>query len=460
MLTYGFRLRSWMKNSWSKGMKMRIRSRHVWLSAAIAFAVGVGIVLHLLLGPSMAPESVPLSSRPRRPASSVPSLTKRFPKLAPSDLRPESSADIDGQAPADSNPISPADQSHHVSDKARALLASPLDGTTFRKALDILKDPDETLESRLLALQWLSAAARKLGPDERRLLHEVTSALAADAAEAAPLRARAMRSAVAISALMRDMDEMRQVDISTEDDFMVRMAADRLLDPSIRAAAIKGIEVLRITEGIALLEQTLADPEEQATADVARRACLALTRLSPEKALPLVSRVIRETEDASVFGTAAYSLGQIKSPRAVAALVQNAERFPDTGSCDFALVDMEETILATLKEPTPEDIIPAIRATRYLWRDGQSEKFIPLLEELVDNPASETRKAAVERLLEEAAARPLADEKELLKDVLERAKEHEDLTELCASMEKRLTARVLKPETSTMPIALPKPKEE
>lgn len=439
---------------------MKIRSKHIWLG--VAFAIGIGVVLYLLLGPRKAPESVPLSPEPGRPASSVPSSTKRLPKPPSPDLTQGSPADIDGQAPTDRNATSSADQSHRVSNKARALLTAPLDGTTFRAALDILKDPDETLESRLLALQWLSAAARKLGSDEKRLLHEVTSALAADADEAVSLRARAMRSAVAMSALMRDEDEMSQPSISAENEFMVRMAEDRLLDPSIRAAAIKGIEILRITEGIAFLEKTLADPEEQRMPDVTRRACLALTRLSSEKAMPLVTRVIRETEDASVFGTAVYSLGQIKSPKAVATLVQNANRFSDTGACDFALIDMEETILTTLKKPDheDEDVIAAIRATRYLWRDGQSKEFTPLLKELVDNSALEIKKAAVERLMEEAAEKPLFEEQALLRDVLARVKKHPELSELSASMEKRLTAKMLESRISTMPIPLPEPKEE
>ena len=129
---------------------MRIRSKHIWLSVAIGFAIGIGVVVYLFLGPHEVPESVPLSTEPGRSASSVPSSTKRLPKLPSPDLTPGSPADVDSQAPTDRNATSLADKSHRVSDKARALLTTPLDGTTFRTALDILEDPDETIESRLL----------------------------------------------------------------------------------------------------------------------------------------------------------------------------------------------------------------------------------------------------------------------------------------------------------------------
>ena len=430
---------------------MKLRSKYIWWS--IATAIAIIIVVTVVFFPkhhSVSENSILTKKEQERPVSNDQPSGKSVSKSEIPDLIEGNSKDVSYQKSAD--------LFNNLSDKASSLLKSPINGVTFQMALDILKNKNETLESRLLALQWLNSVAKKLGPDERRLLHEIARAIAVDSNDELLLRARAMKSVVAMSALMRDLDEMSQRSIIEDNDFIVQMAEDILLDASIRASAIEGIEVLQITEGISLLEEILADPEEHRILDLVRRASLALTRLAPDKALPLVTQIINETEDASVFGTAAYSLGQINSPKAVATLVQNADRFPDAGSCDFALVDMEVIILAILRDQKSEeeDVIAAIRATQYLWREGQSEDFEPLLKELIDNPSLEIKKATVERLMQEALEKPRTERQNLLRDLLEGTKKYPELSELSSSIEKRLTAKTMESRISTIPVPLTK----
>ena len=306
-------------------------------------------------------------------------------------------------------------------------------------------------------LAKLMATAKRASADQRLALYQLSLALVVDAVEPAVLRSQALRAMAAISLLRRERKEIPEPEILREKELLTGLAKSKPEDPQVRGSAIKGIEVLRITEGASVVAEILADPDDRSIPEVSRNACLALVALSGETALNPIRNVMNETQDAQVFSTAAYCLGKIKSPESIAALVENTKRFPDTGACDFALVDMEAPILSVLQQGDGAALVPAIRATRYLWRDGQAAKFVPLLQELVDSPNASSRRAAAERLVEEAAEKLLAEEKQELQVVLSRAQKHPDLADLCKHIRARLTARLLKPRSPRQSVPTPPP---
>src|SRR5205814_671207 len=114
---------------------------------------------------------------------------------------------------------------------------------------------------------------------------------------------------------------------------------------------------------------------------------------------------------ARVFGTAAFALGQLKKSECMAVLVENLSLFPNSGSCDAALVEMEALICGALRDPLDEHLSAAIKAARYLWREGQSDSYVPLLRNLLSATSLGTRRAAAERLLERASSLNFESEK-------------------------------------------------
>lgn len=430
-------------------MRIKINRKYLWLGIAVAFVLVIAVLLFYFIYPDASKN--PIFSHTKGDFTPKALLSNK------STIDPQSS-DLTQSLPTISRDKTHANIFNDVPEKVRELLKSPIDIDTFQALLDILNDENESLGSRVLALQWLSSAARKLGSGERQILHELTSSIVTKISDPLQLRVLAMRTVIAMSALMRDRGEILQKDAIAENDFIIQIVKDKSFDSSIRAEAIKGIGVLQVDEAASLLENILSNKDEQRIVDITRNATLSLTRLDPEKALPLISQILIETEDTSVFSTAAYSLGKFNSPDAVTTLVQNVDRFPDSGSCDFALVDMEETILKTLKaeeNEKDENVFAAIKATNYLWRDGQSLEFVPLLEELVDNPNIEIKKAAVERLMSEAKEKPRDEKEIILERILEKAKIYPELSELSTSIEKILTAETLETKTSKIPTPIP-----
>ena len=161
--------------------------------------------------------------------------------------------------------------------------------------------------------------------------------------------------------------------------------------------------------------------------------------------------MLSRTEDPSIFGTAAFSLGQIKTVESMVNLVKNSDRFPDSASCDAALVDMEDTILDVLKNPQDENLIHAIYATRHLWREGQRERYVPQLRMLLSTAPILARKAALDRLLEVVSTLKLDDEKRELEPILIEIVNQPELKQYTERIRKRMLAVELEPTYSTIP---------
>jgi len=239
--------------------------------------------------------------------------------------------------------------------------------------------------TRALALEKLFSKRRSMSEAElrefRRLLAEQIRATSDDPY----VVAASIRTLAGLLDYLKTRGLASQTDIAADGELLVTYMSNDALDLQVRGAAIRAVGDLGITTGRKTIEDMLSDAANANTPEIARNGCLALVKLVNEESLTPILGVFGKTSDSSVFGTAAFSLGQINKAAAMSALVENARRFPDSESCDAALVNMDTVVLETLNHPDNPVVINAIQATEHLWKDGQREKYVPALQGLLAN---------------------------------------------------------------------------
>lgn len=346
-------------------------------------------------------------------------------------------------------------QFDHVPKEIRSLASQRLDKQSFVRAISILSDKKQLTLSRELLLQRAHSDKRRLATHERRRLLTETIRIAKAPDEPTSLSARAIRAMASLSLFMKEKSEISETEAVAEKQFLMDVAEDEKRDLQLRASAIKAIEVLWIADAVPLLEGLLADPKNLNKPEIARGSCLALMRIVGKDSIDAIGRILSETENPSIFLTAAYCLGQVKSSDSVATLILQREKFPDTGAMGFALVDMENEILSVLAQPDSPDLIYAVRSTEYLWRDGQKERYLPALYDLLLSKAPMgTRKVVAERLIQEAGRLQFEKEKKELRKLLTKIEDQPEFTSEAEYIRNRLSARLLRSETSDVTVPL------
>jgi len=294
-------------------------------------------------------------------------------------------------------------------------------------------------------MEVLHENRRKLNRAEMgRFLAEVTS-VAKDTAADEALSALAVRTMGNLALTMEELGQISPAEAKKEARFLMEAATNSQRSIHFQASAINSLGILKIAEASPLLHGMLGERASMNVPEISRPACLSLMRIEGERAVPTLADVLRKTTDSRVFGTAAFALGQIKNSESMVALVENLERFPDSGSCDASLVGMEEVISNVLKSPDDPNLIYAVRATRHQWRDGQRERYVPLLRRLLTTAPKEVRKVSLDRLLEEASKLELEHEKQELAPILEAIINQPELGEYHERIRRRLSATVLTP---------------
>lgn len=119
----------------------------------------------------------------------------------------------------------------------------------------------------------------------------------------------------------------------------------------------------------------------------------------------------------------------------------------NSGQCN-ALADMDVLIFDTLNNPRSPDIIYAIKATKYLFKDGQKDSAIPLLKSLLTGTSLDVRRQALDSLLYITGSMSFDDEKNLLGTLLPVIKNQVDLQDYTVKIEQRLSAKLLIPNGS------------
>jgi len=249
---------------------------------------------------------------------------------------------------------------------------------------------------------------------------------------------------------MKEQGQLSEAESKQEAGFLIATAADSQRNVQLRASAITALGVLKVTEACVLLRELLADSVNADVPAVARPACLSLMRIDGERAIPDLADVLKRTSDVRVFGTAAFALAQLKKIECMAVLLEHLGRFPDSGACDAALVEMEDIVYGVLKNPLDENPSAAIQATRFLWREGQSDAYVPLLRNLLSEASLAVRRAAAERLLERASCLDFDSEKRELTLVSKAIGDQPELQEYQHRIRNRLSASVLAPNTNSV----------
>lgn len=244
---------------------------------------------------------------------------------------------------------------------------------------------------------------------------------------------------------LKEQGQLSEAESKQEATFLITAANDARRHVLLRGSAITALGVLKVAEARESLREMLTNAVTRDTAELARPACLSLMRIDGSRAIPDLAHVLRETRESRVFGTAAFALGQLKSRESMAALVEQLGRFPDSGACGAALVEMEDTIIGVLQNPKEEHLTAAIYATRQLWREGQRETCVPLLRKLVSTAPLPARKAAAERLIESASALEFEHEKRELSLLTEAMAGQPELQELNERVQQRLEAQLAEP---------------
>ena len=362
--------------------------------------------------------------------------------LAPSTLPVAKAAQRSAfQASQDSEP-----------NEIRKLIASPWNVDFFESELLVASNHKENTQSRVLALQKLFSKRTSLSDEQVLQFKQSLTQLAKDKSNNPAVVVAAMRSLVGIMEFLESRGLISKSEIAMECGFLVQYAGDARLDLQIRGTAIRATGDLQLEDSRVLIEAMLRDPANVNIPELARNGALALVKLAQQESFAPIRNIIQNTSDAAVFGTAAFCLGQINTPEAVSVLVGNSLRFADSGSCDAALVGMEKVILETLSHPNHQDVLSAVQATEHLWKDGQQEQYAPKLIGLLADAPPDVKRAACERLLDMAGRLAFAEEKQILKLMLDDVERTPALGDYSERIQRRLSAVVLSPTAATIPV--------
>lgn len=339
-----------------------------------------------------------------------------------------------------------------LSAEVQDFLAHPVDKNAFARGLFLIKNRNDSDRSRKLALDKMHGARKLMDAGQLRALRDETTALAKDPQAPPSLSAQAIGVMASANLLLLERGAISLEESKQEAPFLMNVVQDPGRDLEVRGRAIRALSDLKITEAIPVLQQLLSNPANHNHPEVARAGCIALGRLSPDKALPVITNLMSQTREQSVFGSGAFALGQMKTAKAMAALVKLKGRFPSSGSCDAALAEMEDVILAELKTPGAPELSSAILATSQLWKKSQRERYVPLLHGLLKTAPPALRAQVVEQLLTAASALDFAEESRECTVILGLIANQPDLNRYAERIRQRLTARPLAPTGKTIPV--------
>lgn len=342
----------------------------------------------------------------------------------------------------------PVSDSENLSAKSRVLMTEAWNSSSPKRGLAIMADATENPVSRAAAMQVLHANRRKMLPVDMRGFLGETTRLAKEGSLDETNAAFAVAIMANTAITLKEQGQISEAESKAEAAFLITTMNDVRRHVHLRASAITALGVLNLAEALEPLRKILTNIATRDSAELARPACLSLMRIEGSRAVPDLVHVLRETREPRVFGTAAFALGQLKSRESMVALVEQLERFPDSGACGAALVDMEDMITSVLQNPKDEHLTTAIQATRQLWRDGQRATCEPLLRKLVATASLPGRKAAAERLIESASTFEFESEKQELLLLADAIAGHPELQEYQERIQRRLSAVVVMPEVS------------
>ena len=295
---------------------------------------------------------------------------------------------------------------------------------------------------------------REIGPEDSRRFRREVALIAEDRTESPSLAVAAVRTLASLIAVGVEKGQISESAVEPDFASFIAIAGDTGRAAEVRGSAIRAIGELQIDDGAVLVREILMNPIERDRPEIARNALIAISRLDGTGAVEPISDVMRVTKDQAIFGTAAYSLGQIKTVESMVELARNEDRFPDSASPDAALVEFEDVVLKVLRDPASEHLTYAIGATRHLWRQGQRDRYIPLLVGLLTTAPLDTRRDALERLIDAASRLEFEIEKRELESALKAIADQPTLADYAQRIRRRLSASVLVPNPYSGPMPM------
>lgn len=314
-----------------------------------------------------------------------------------------------------------------------------------RRLVALLRSTDAAQSERSRALHALFQAT-KTQPDRKKIaFFRAATAVAENTGEDAALRTDSIWALTGTAMMLVHDKTWRHDDILRECIFLQRIAADESEDLDVRRLSIAALGSLSIRESVPLVLALLQDKANLKRPEIARSASIALAELAPEEAVQPLGRILSETEDPAIFGSAAYALGRTNSRNGIPILVNNRLRLRDNLPVDNAIEAMSDALFAILETPSDPRILSAIRATRSLWRGEHKARYSPLLHRvLLEKTLSlEVRREALKRLMEDADSVRLDERKVLLSALLSLIEDEDAFSPEVAQIHIVLNAKIL-----------------
>lgn len=245
--------------------------------------------------------------------------------------------------------------------------------------------------------------------------------------------------------------KLTQENLSEKLAYMHDIALDKHKNDKRRCAAFRIVAELGDKDLAAITLNILSEKPGKNNMTVFKRALLAISSLQHKDAEDVINGIIAEAKDPSVYHVAIYSLGRVNSKSALRIMMQNKDRYRDTHSFNVAIPEMEDIILSQLEDGYSEETIFAIQATKYLWKEGQREKYIPKLRELLSDSSPEIQVAAAERLFDAMMTMHYDEGKEEMRRTLPYLSSNPNLREYERRIRGRLNAVPVTPVRAVNP---------
>jgi HEAT repeat protein len=284
----------------------------------------------------------------------------------------------------------------------------------------LMRAADSPLKERMNALHSAFQAKQALSKADQIGLARATAAISTNKQEDARFRTDAIWALSGTAMMLRKDGTWSDEDVSRECRFLLGTAADATENVQVRRMSIASLGDLQLKEGIPVVTAILTDKANENRPELARSSAIALAALAPDQALQPIANLLTVTTNATVFGSAAYAMGALRSADAISVLVSNRLRLDDNLSVDNAIESSIAVVLETLENENDPHILSAIAATSSLWRQDQKLQYTPLLIGLVTNRDAPigVRREALVRLIEDADSLPLEARKERVTSLL------------------------------------------
>ena len=317
--------------------------------------------------------------------------------------------------------------------------------------VSVVEDASHDVQRRQEALADLAVRLKTMQPqDMKRHIGEL-SLIIRDPSEPLSISILALRNMSDLLLIMKERGSSKDKTFREQAGVLVGLASNSDRDSHLRGQAIMALGDLGIEEALPLVHELCADNTVWTKPELIRPACLALGQLDGETAIPVLAEILGRASVSSVYGTAAYALGQFKSEETMVVLARCRDRFPGRGSCDVVLEKMDEYIFDVLSQPDHPHVEESIVATRSLYSAEHIDRCMPLLKDILTTGASPVRKEALDRILEIIRTSDYHVVQRELREVLPLIENQPELSNYAERIRLRLSAVPLRPISRTDP---------